>query len=47
MKEELESNFQDIFLNTSVHRADLLEQMPEDLKNYARGSSVLGLIDIK
>ena len=37
MKEELESNFQDISLTASVHRADLLEDMPEVLKRIADG----------
>ena len=37
MKEELESNFQDISLTASVHRADQLEQMPEVLKRIVDG----------
>ena len=37
MKEELESHFQDISLTASVHRADLLEDMPEVLKRIADG----------
>ena len=37
MKEELESQFQDISLTASVHKAEQLEQMPEVLKRIVEG----------
>ena len=47
MKEELENNFQNISLTASVHRADLVEEMPEVLNRIVAGRHANDLASLR